>query len=283
VQYLASIDFQAPGFGEFYDELPLWSAPFGLMLLERVAPRSHMTILDVGAGTGWLSIELAERCRPETTVIAVYPWRSGLDRLRQKVIRLGLSNVVVLEGDASVLDLASASVDLIVSNLGVNNFDNPSAVLATCFRVAKGGATFCLTTNPVGHMAEFYDEYTAVLASLGQHDRLPVLETGFPPAIRGRVRPAAPPFHPAGVRSGMGGRRRTHGHRGDVRSPRAQAQRSRQGPWRPHPDGSDGLPGCSQVGGHLGWTSRPVGVLRFRRARRTTCASRSSPGISGEG
>jgi ubiquinone/menaquinone biosynthesis C-methylase UbiE len=147
------------------------------MLLERVAPRSHMTILDVGAGTGWLSVELAERCGPETTVIAVDPWRSGLDRLRQKVTRLGLSNVVVLEGDASVLDLASASIDLIVSNLGVNNFDNPSAVLATCFRVAKGGATFCLTTNPVGHMAEFYDEFTAVLASLGQHDRLPVLET----------------------------------------------------------------------------------------------------------
>jgi hypothetical protein len=55
--------------------------------------------------------------------------------------------------------------------------DNPSAVLATCFRVAKGGAAFCLTTNPIGHMAEFYDEYRSVLVSLGQHDRLPVLET----------------------------------------------------------------------------------------------------------
>ena len=37
MQYLARVDFQAPGFGEFYDELPLWSAPFGLMFdhLER--------------------------------------------------------------------------------------------------------------------------------------------------------------------------------------------------------------------------------------------------------
>jgi len=77
VQYLAWVDFQAPGFGEFYDELPLWSAPFGLMLLERVAARSHTTILDVGASTGWLSVELAERCGPETTVIAVDPRRQG--------------------------------------------------------------------------------------------------------------------------------------------------------------------------------------------------------------
>jgi len=31
----------------------------------------------VGAGTGWLSLELAERCGPETTVIAVDPRRQG--------------------------------------------------------------------------------------------------------------------------------------------------------------------------------------------------------------
>src|SRR5262249_42767918 len=158
-----NIDFTAPEFGEFYDELPLWSAPFGLMLLDHLNLQSHATILDVGAGTGWLSVELAERCGPESTVIAVDPWKSGLDRLRQKVTRLGLSNIVVLEADASVLDLASTSVDLIVSNLGVNNFDEPAVVLATCYRVARHGATLCMTTNPIGHMGEFYDVYRVTL------------------------------------------------------------------------------------------------------------------------
>lgn len=123
-----------------------------------------------------MAVELAERCGPEATVIAVDPWKSGLDRLRQKVNRLGLSNIVVLEADASALDLDSASVDLIVSNLGVNNFDEPAAVLASCYRVARDGATLCVTTNPIGHMAEFYDVYRATLAELGQNDRLPVLE-----------------------------------------------------------------------------------------------------------
>ena len=39
-------------FGEFYDEHPEWSAPFGLLLLERVPIKPGLTVLDVGAGTG---------------------------------------------------------------------------------------------------------------------------------------------------------------------------------------------------------------------------------------
>jgi hypothetical protein len=58
-------------------------------------------------------------------------------------------------------------VDLIVSNLGVNNFENAAEVLQTCFRVAKSGASLILTTNLVGHMSEFYDVYHSVLVDLG--------------------------------------------------------------------------------------------------------------------
>lgn len=58
MQYLESIDYQTPEFGDLYDELPLWSAPFGLMLLDQVTLRPAMTILDVGAGTGFMTIEL---------------------------------------------------------------------------------------------------------------------------------------------------------------------------------------------------------------------------------
>src|SRR5208282_1926821 len=60
--YLDEIDYKTPDFADFYDELPLWSAPFGLMLLEHVSLRPGMTILDVGAGTGFITIELAQRC-----------------------------------------------------------------------------------------------------------------------------------------------------------------------------------------------------------------------------
>lgn len=176
MNYLEEIDSTAPAFSDLYDELPLWSAPFGLMLLDRVPLRAGLTILDVGAGTGFLTIELAERCGPSTKVIAVDPWRSAMARLQRKIEQRQLNNILLLEQDVATLDLPDGFVDVIVSNLGINNFDDPPAVLRTCFRLAKPGARLLLTTNLVGHMHEFYEAYRDVLVEQGQRDRLATLE-----------------------------------------------------------------------------------------------------------
>ena len=50
MSYLKDIDYSTLEAGN-YDELPLWSAPFGLLLLDRVPLRADITILDVGCGT----------------------------------------------------------------------------------------------------------------------------------------------------------------------------------------------------------------------------------------
>ncbi len=176
MKYLEAIDYTAPEFGDLHDELSLWSAPFGLSLLDRVPIKSGLTILDVGAGTGFLTIELAERCGPGTRVIAVDPWKSAMDRLRRKIDQRHLDNIRLLEQDASTIDMPDASVDVIVSNLGINNFENPGAVLQECSRLAKPNATLLLTTNLAGHMAEFYEVYREVLINTGQRDRLAALE-----------------------------------------------------------------------------------------------------------
>ena len=176
MEYLESIDCTAPQFGDLYDELPLWSARFGFMLLDRVEMRPDMTILDVGAGTGFLTIELAQRCGAGARVIAVDPWESAMKRLARKVDHLGLQNVRTVVQDVAAIELPDASVDLIVSNLGVNNFEDPDAALAACFRVARPGAGLLLTTNLVGHMAEFYDAYRDVLVGLGFTGQLAALD-----------------------------------------------------------------------------------------------------------
>lgn len=170
------IDFSGPEFGDVYDELPLWSAPFGLLLLDHVPVKPGITILDVGCGTGFLTVELAQRCGPGATVIAVDPWKAAMQRLRRKLDHLGLANVVLLEQDAATIDLPNESVDVIVSNLGINNFENAQAVLQTCFRVARPEARLLLTTNLEGHMAEFYEVYRSTLIEIGQQDRLVVLD-----------------------------------------------------------------------------------------------------------
>ena len=173
---LDGIDYTTSEFGDLYDELPLWSARFGLMLLDQVVLRRGMTVLDVGAGTGFLTIELAQRCGSDTTVIAVDPWEAAMTRLARKVRHLELPNVRMITQDVTAIDLPDASVDLIVSNLGLNNFDDPAEALRSCFRVARPGANLFLTTNLVGHMSEFYDVYRSVLHELGFMDRLATLE-----------------------------------------------------------------------------------------------------------
>ncbi len=176
LKYLEDIDHRTPGFGDFYDELPLWSARFGLVLLEQVELRPGMTILDVGSGTGFMAIELAQRCGPDAVVIALDPWEAAMQRLTRKLNRLGVENVRAIVQDVATIDLPDDSVDLIVSNLGINNFNNREAALRTCFRVAKPGARIFLTTNLVGHMSEFYDAYRHALQRLGFADRLSALD-----------------------------------------------------------------------------------------------------------
>jgi ubiquinone/menaquinone biosynthesis C-methylase UbiE len=176
MKYLEDIDSKTPEFGDLYDELPLWSAPFGLLLLEHVSMRPGMTILDVGAGTGFMTIELAQRCGSDAMVIAVDPWAAAMTRLNRKLAHWGIQNVRTVVQDVATIDLPDSSVDLIVSNLGINNFDNPEAALRSCFRVAKPGANLFLTTNLVGHMGEFYEAYRSVLADLGFTGQLAALD-----------------------------------------------------------------------------------------------------------
>jgi ubiquinone/menaquinone biosynthesis C-methylase UbiE len=163
-------DFSSPQILAAYDELPLWSAMFGLLLLDEVPLTGVANVLDVGCGTGFPLIELAERLGPRAHVHGIDPWAAGLARAAEKIASRATPNVTLHEGSASAMPFADGTFDLIVSNLGVNNFDDRAAAIRECRRVAQSGATLALTTNLQGHMKEFYDVFAQVLAS--DHDAL---------------------------------------------------------------------------------------------------------------
>jgi SAM-dependent methyltransferase len=66
---------------------------------------------------------------------------------------------------------------VVVSNLGVNNFDNAGTVLRECRRVLRPSGRMLISTNLVGHMAEFYDAYRDVLNALDLRQHLDALES----------------------------------------------------------------------------------------------------------
>jgi arsenite methyltransferase len=156
-------DFSSPCIIAAYDELPLWSAMFGLLLLDELPLTNVRKALDVGCGTGFPLIELAERLGPAAEVYGVDIWTAGLQRCREKVAARATANVHVHEASAESMPFANETFDLIVSNLGVNNFENRDAAVRECRRVAQRGATIALTTNLQGHMREFYDVFRSVL------------------------------------------------------------------------------------------------------------------------
>jgi len=156
-------DFESPELLAAYDELPLWSAMFGLLLLEEVPLTNVMNVLDVGCGTGFPLIELAERLGFRAHVHGIDPWSGGLKRAAEKIASRSTPNVTLHKGSATTMPFPDATFDLIVSNLGVNNFEDRAAAIRECHRVARHGGTLALTTNLQGHMREFYAVFEEVL------------------------------------------------------------------------------------------------------------------------
>jgi arsenite methyltransferase len=151
-------DLNDPDIASVVDQVSLWAARFGLFLLSHLDLRPTQNILDVACETGFPLFELAQMHGAYCQVMGVDIWKQAVERARLKAHTYQCPNVQILEADATF--------DLAVSNLGVNNFTDPEAVLAECFRVAKAGARLVLTTNPTGHMSVFYEVFRQTLLEM---------------------------------------------------------------------------------------------------------------------
>jgi ubiquinone/menaquinone biosynthesis C-methylase UbiE len=148
---------------DHFDEVALWSAPFGLKLLELVDYKTNLHALDLGCGTGFPLFELAMRLGPTSKVTGLDPWKEAIAIVKKKIAYYKLSNVSIIEGVGESIPLESNSLDLIVSNNGINNVSDISLTLSECARVLHQHGQLILTMNLDTTMKEFYDVYEKVL------------------------------------------------------------------------------------------------------------------------
>ncbi|MEI6683376.1 MAG: class I SAM-dependent methyltransferase [Bacteroidota bacterium] len=150
-----------------YDDLPLWSAPFGLTLLDTVRTKSHISILDIGSGSGFPMLELAERLGKTCMVYGLDPSPESIAMIHEKLALKEIGNAKIIEGVAEAIPFPDEYFGLIVSNNGLNNVSDQVAAFAECFRVAAPGAQMVLTMNLPHTMVEFYDVFEETLVELG--------------------------------------------------------------------------------------------------------------------
>lgn len=165
-------NFNSDALIEVFDETPLWSAPFGLKLLEGIHYKKGIKALDIGFGAGFPLTELAMRLGSTSKVYGIDPWEAAIRRAEKKIKIFGISNIEIIHGDIENIPLESNSIDLVVSNNGLNNVKDLEQSLTECARIAKSGAQFIQTINLNETMMEFYSALTDILKQIGLTDSI---------------------------------------------------------------------------------------------------------------
>ncbi len=94
------------------------------------------TILGLGSGTGYLTIEIAQRS-PSLQVCGI-----DLSRQMVKIARRhakGVDNALFVFGNAARLPFRDNSIDLVISTGASHHWKTPRMVFDECYRVLKTG------------------------------------------------------------------------------------------------------------------------------------------------
>lgn len=144
---------------------------FGAQIVESVELAPGIRVLDVGAGSGALSLPAARR-GAEVTAVDIAPVM--IERLQARSRAERLPGLHALVGDGEQLDLADDAFDVAVSLNGVSVFPDLSAGVREMVRVTRPGGTVLVAAFGPVSRAEFVSFFLAAVRAV-----LP--EAGPPP------------------------------------------------------------------------------------------------------
>ncbi|MGV1047796.1 MAG: class I SAM-dependent methyltransferase [Solirubrobacterales bacterium] len=118
-------------------------APHPIITRERLRavlrPEPGERLLEIGVGTGYYSLELAEWVGPEGGLELFDLQQEFLDHVVRAAGERGLANLVPTLGDATALPFEDASVDAVILTAVLGEIPDRAAALAEIRRVLKPG------------------------------------------------------------------------------------------------------------------------------------------------
>jgi len=109
-------------------------------------------VVDIGCGAGTDLLLAARRAGPAGRAIGVDMTASMRERARAGAEACGLTNVEVLEGDATQLPVADRSVDVVISNGVINLVPEKARAAAEIARVLKPGGRVQIADIVIGEI-----------------------------------------------------------------------------------------------------------------------------------
>ncbi len=116
-------------------------APHPIVTRERLRsvlrPQAGERVLEIGPGTGYYTLDMAEWVGPEGTIEIFDLQQEFLDHTTGRAAERGLANVAPTQGDATALPYEDASMDAVVLTAVLGEIPDPLAALHQIRRVLK--------------------------------------------------------------------------------------------------------------------------------------------------
>jgi SAM-dependent methyltransferase len=153
----------SPGFRERRNQESL------ALLLNCLRLAGGESVLEIGCGTGAVTIPLAEAVGEHGRVVAVDISEPMLGAARQRIEASGVHNVTLLSGDAQVLAFEPAAFDVATSRMGVMFFADPVAAFRNMGGALRpGGRLVFACWAPLAENRHWLISYDIALRHLGQ-------------------------------------------------------------------------------------------------------------------
>ena len=123
-------------------------------LIKALGVEPGMTVGEIGAGTGELSVLFARHVGPTGRVFTTEISQERLGDIRKAVAANALTNVTVLEAGEQSTNLPAACCDAIFMRNVYHHIARPSAVNASLFAATKPGGRVAIIDFPPGDAGE---------------------------------------------------------------------------------------------------------------------------------